>query len=230
MKKKLDKKQYVKNLFDNISGKYDFLNHFLSVGIDFYWRKKSLKLTKISIDAIMLDVACGTGDFSIAASKIGVAKIIGADLSRNMLKLFNSKAEWSRGKLAQSIAEFLPFKNQTFTNITVAFGVRNFYNIPMGFNEFYRILKKNGKVTVLEFSLPKNLIIKGLYNFYFNHILPTIGKLISKDNEAYTYLPKSVNKFDAEIDVKQLLSNVGFKNIENHSLTFGLVQVVIAEK
>ncbi len=230
MNSNTQKKKQVKRIFDNISRKYDFLNHFLSAGIDYYWRKKALKLTNISSDAELLDVACGTGDFSISASNFGVTKIIGADLSKNMMDIFNNKVSWSNGKLVQSVAEFLPLKDETFTNITVAFGVRNFYDISMGFNEFKRVLKKNGKVTILEFRLPTNFIIKILYDFYFNKILPTLGKMISKDNEAYTYLPNSVNEFDAEINLNELLQNVGFENVKNHSLTLGLVQVVIAEK
>ncbi|MFZ1290729.1 MAG: bifunctional demethylmenaquinone methyltransferase/2-methoxy-6-polyprenyl-1,4-benzoquinol methylase UbiE [Melioribacteraceae bacterium] len=226
----IEKKQQVKRIFDSISPKYDFLNHFLSVGIDFYWRKKALKLTKISSDAKLLDIACGTGDFSIAANKIGVTKITGVDLSKNMLSFFTEKAEWSKGKLVQSVAESIPIKNEMFTNITVAFGVRNFYDIKKGFEEFFRVLQKNGKVTILEFRLPKNFIIKNLYQFYFHKILPFIGKIISKDNEAYTYLPESVNIFDSKIDLEKFLHEVGFRNIEKFSLTFGIVQVVIAEK
>jgi len=230
MNTNIQKKKQVKRIFDDISGRYDFLNHFLSVGIDFYWRKKALKLTKISRKAVLLDVACGTGDFSISAKNFGVQNIFGADFSKNMMDVFNAKVSWSNGRLVQSVAEYLPVKNDVFTNITVAFGVRNFYDIKMGFSEFNRVLKKNGKVTVLEFRLPTNLIIKTLYNFYFNKILPTLGKIISKDNEAYTYLPESVNKFDLEIDLEKLLLDAGFQKVENYSLTLGLVQVVIAEK
>jgi len=230
MSTNFQKKKQVKRIFDDISRKYDFLNHFLSAGIDFYWRKKALKLTKISRKAVLLDVACGTGDFSISAKKSGIKNIFGADFSKNMMDVFNAKASWSNGRLVQSVAEYLPVKNDVFTNITVAFGVRNFYDIKMGFSEFNRVLKKNGKVTVLEFRLPTNLIIKTLYNFYFNKILPTLGKIISKDNEAYTYLPESVNKFDSEIDLEKLLLDAGFKKVENYSLTLGLVQVVIAKK
>lgn len=225
-----DKKTKVKRIFDAISQRYDFLNHFLSAGIDFYWRKKSLQLTQIDESAILLDVACGTGDFAISAGKLGVSQIYGADLSINMMKYFNEKREWSKGKLVQSVAEFLPFKNNSFTNITVAFGVRNFYDILEGFKSFFRVLKLNGKVTILEFKLPENKIIKNLYSFYFNKILPKIGKIISKDKEAYTYLPESVNEFDEKIDIPALLSRAGFVNIKTYSLTFGIVQVVVAEK
>lgn len=226
----MDKKNQVKRIFDSISGQYDFLNHFLSAGIDYYWRKKSLKLTKIESSAVLLDVACGTGDFAIAAKKMGVSKVYGADLSFNMMKLFNEKTDWSKGNLVQAVAEYLPFKDDMFSNITVAFGVRNFYDILEGFKSFHRILSLEGKVTVLEFRLPKKGLIRGLYNFYFNNILPKIGRLISKDNEAYTYLPESVNEFDEKINLPELLAKAGFVNIETYSLTFGIVQVVIAQK
>lgn len=226
----MDKKNQVKRIFDSISPKYDFLNHFLSVGIDFYWRKKALKLTGINSNSVLLDVACGTGDFSIAARKMGITKIVGVDLSKNMLLYFHEKVTWSRGILVQSIAENIPLKDNSFTNITVAFGVRNFYDIKMGFESFYNVLKPNGKVTILEFRLPKNILVKQFYLFYFNKILPFIGKLVSKDNEAYTYLPESVNTFDAKIDLVEYLEKTNFRNIEKYTMTFGIVQVVIATK
>lgn len=226
----MDKKNQVKRIFDTISPKYDFLNHFLSAGIDFYWRKKALKLSNVNKETILLDVACGTGDFSIAAKKMGVSKIIGADLSKNMLNHFLEKVDWSKGNLVQTVAEAMPLKKESFTNITVAFGVRNFYDIKQGFESFYDVLKPEGKVTILEFRLPKNFFIKNLYLFYFNKILPFVGKLVSKDSEAYTYLPESVNTFDAKVDLEQLLKETNFRNIEKHSMTFGIVQVVIATK
>jgi demethylmenaquinone methyltransferase/2-methoxy-6-polyprenyl-1,4-benzoquinol methylase len=226
----MDKKKQVKRIFDAISPRYDFLNHLLSIGFDLYWRKKAITLSNLNVDSYLLDVACGTGDFSIAAKKFGVKKIIGIDLSKQMLRFFNKKVEWSRGNLLQSVAENIPIKKDTFTNITVAFGVRNFYDIKKGFESFYDVLKKNGKVTILEFRLPKNNIIKKFYLLYFNRILPVIGKLISKDKEAYNYLPESVNSFDTNIDLAKILEETQFQNINKYSLTMGIVQVVIAEK
>ncbi len=226
----MNKQKQVRRIFDSISYRYDFLNHLLSGGIDFYWRKKALNLSGINNETILLDVACGTGDFAIAAKKMGVQKIIGADLSLNMLKLFNQKTDWSKGNLVETVAEEIPFKNNSFTNITVAFGVRNFYNIPDGFNSFHRILKKNGKATVLEFRLPSNKIIKAFYLFYFKKILPFIGNLISKDKEAYTYLPESVDEFDAKVDLKKLLLEAGFSKVTVKQATFGIVQIAVAEK
>ncbi|MBX2975377.1 MAG: ubiquinone/menaquinone biosynthesis methyltransferase [Ignavibacteriaceae bacterium] len=217
-------------MFDSIAHKYDFLNHFLSAGIDIYWRRKALRLTKLSSDAFLLDVACGTGDFAIEARKFGVNKIIGADFSFNMLKLFNKKSRWINGMNIQVAAEFLPIKNNQVTNITVAFGVRNFYDIQLAFHSFNRVLSKNGKVTILEFSMPKNIFVKLLYRLYFHSILPLIGKIISKDKSAYTYLPESVEDFDKNVDLEKLLSTAGFRKVEKHFLTFGLVQVVIAAK
>ena len=225
-----EKKEKVQKLFDNISYRYDFLNHFLSLGIDFYWRKKSLKLAKVESNNRLLDVACGTGDFSIAAKKFGITSIVGADLSFNMLKLFSEKEKSIHGKLAQSVAERLPFKNNKFDLITVAFGVRNFYDIPQGFSEFHRVLSDGGKTIVLEFRLPSNKLIKSVYLFYFNRILPALGRFISKDKEAYQYLPDSVREFDSAVNLIEIFKSSGFKDVEKHSLTFGLVQVVIARK
>ncbi|MCX6151895.1 MAG: bifunctional demethylmenaquinone methyltransferase/2-methoxy-6-polyprenyl-1,4-benzoquinol methylase UbiE [Ignavibacteriales bacterium] len=226
----MEKRNQVKRIFDTIAHRYDLLNHLLSFGTDIYWRNKALKLTKLNSNSVLLDVACGTGDFAITAKKLGVKNIFGADLSIQMLKLFNKKANWIRGNSIQMVAEFPPFKEKSFTNITVAFGVRNFYDIPKAFNSFVKILKPNGKLTILEFRLPKHKLFKVLYRFYFNKILPLIGRIISKDNEAYTYLPESVNEFDEKIKLQDLLRSAGFQTVEVHPLTFGIVQVVIATK
>ncbi|MEG8946054.1 bifunctional demethylmenaquinone methyltransferase/2-methoxy-6-polyprenyl-1,4-benzoquinol methylase UbiE [Rosettibacter firmus] len=224
------KKNKVKRIFDAISHRYDFLNHLLSFGVDYYWRKKAIKLSRLNSESILLDVACGTGDFAIKAKESGVKNIFGADFSINMLKLFKEKAKWSHGRLVQCSAENLPFKEGTFTNIIVAFGVRNFYDIRESFISFYRTLKSNGCLTILEFSLPSNPVIKKIYLFYFNNLLPFIGKIISKDKEAYRYLPESVGDFENKIDLVKLLKDCGFNNIEKYYLTFRLVQVVIATK
>ena len=230
IKKQMEKKKQVRRIFDSISKRYDFLNHFLSGGIDFYWRKKALKLSQINSGTKLLDVACGTGDFAISAHKMGINSIIGVDLSLNMLKLFDKKVNWSKGKLVESVAEAMPFKDSSFTHITVAFGVRNFYDILEGFRSFHRVLSSNGKVTVLEFRLPSNIVVRKFYLFYFKNILPFIGKLVSKDKEAYTYLPESVDDFDAKVDLRELLLEAGFKSVLINELSFGIVQVAVAEK
>jgi len=225
-----DKKNKVKNIFDDISGKYDLLNHLLSFGIDKRWRKKALRLTGLNKNSFLLDVACGTGDVAIEAKKLGVEKIIGADFSHNMLSLFNKKSKWIIGNNVQMVAEQMPFKDNTFTNITVAFGIRNFYNIQEGFNSFYRVLKPNGKATIIEFRMPKNKFFASLYRFYFKKILPIIGGLISGNKSAYTYLPESVEEFDMKVDLVKLLQNAGFRKIDVYHFTFGIVQTLIAEK
>ena len=225
-----EKKTQVKKMFDNIAGRYDFLNHFLSFGLDFYWRKKALQLTGLNPKTILLDIACGTGDVAIQAKKMGVQKIYGADFSLNMLRLFDKKSPWIDGHLVQMIAENIPIKDESFTNITVAFGVRNFYDIQEGFNSFYRVLKPNGKATVIEFRMPSNKIIKSVYRFYFKNILPVLGGIISGDKAAYTYLPDSVEEFDQNINLYKLLKNSGFGKIKKYNFTLGTVQVLIAQK
>ncbi len=225
-----DKKANVKRMFDSIAFRYDFLNHLLSFGTDIYWRKKALKLTGIKKDAVLLDVACGTGDFAITAKTMGVNTIFGGDFSFNMLELFGKKSDWIKGKNFQMTAEKMPVKNESVTNIIVAFGVRNFYDIQEGFNSFYNILKRNGKATILEFRLPGNPFLKVLYKFYFKNILPVIGGIISGDRAAYNYLPSSVEEFDENINLPELLKNSGFNKIEKYNLTFGTVQLIIATK
>jgi len=226
----IEKKRKVKTIFDSIAFRYDFLNHLLSFGVDKYWRRKALKLTKVSSESILLDVACGTGDVAIEAYKQEVRKIVGADFSHNMLRLFAKKSEWINGKVVQTTAEQMPFRDSTFTNITVAFGVRNFYNIKEGFRSFHSVLKSSGMATIIEFQMPDNKIFKALYKFYFKRILPFIGSIISKNKTAYQYLPESVEEFDEKISLVDLLEEAGFKNVTKYILTFGIVQVVIAEK
>jgi demethylmenaquinone methyltransferase/2-methoxy-6-polyprenyl-1,4-benzoquinol methylase len=224
------KKQQVKIIFDSIAYRYDFLNHLLSFGFDYYWRKKALKLSGLDKNSILLDIACGTGDVSIEARKQGVEKIFGADFSFNMLELFSKKSPWIKGRSMQMVAECIPFKQSSVTNITVAFGVRNFYDIQEGFNSFHYVLAPGGKATIIEFRLPSNPIFKGLYKFYFKNILPLVGGIISGDREAYSYLPRSVEEFDEKIDMIDLLSKSGFKKIDKYNLTMGIVQVIVATK
>jgi len=187
-------------------------------------------MTHFPEEAVLLDVACGTGDFANEAYKRGMHNVFGADLSLPMLSLFDKKSIWVQGKLVQMVAEQIPFRAGSFTNVTVAFGVRNFYNIPEAFQQFYSILKPAGAVTILEFCMPKNPLIKALYRFYFKNILPLLGRIISGDPGAYTYLPESVEEFDTKIDLVSLLKSAGFASVKRKDLTFGLVQVVVAQK
>lgn len=225
-----NKKTQVKNIFDSIAQRYDFLNHLLSFGTDVYWRKKALKLTQLNENSIVLDVACGTGDFAIEAKKHEIKEIFGADFSFNMLKLFAEKDDRMKGKTIQMVAESLPIKTESVSNITVAFGVRNFYDIQKAFDNFFYSLKKGGKATILEFRMPSNKFFKFIYKTYFTRILPTLGGIISGDKEAYKYLPKSVEEFDEKIDLERLFKNSGFAKVESYNLTLGIVQVVIGIK
>lgn len=224
------KKEEVKKIFDSIAWRYDFLNHLLSFGMDIYWRRKALELSELTPDGILLDVACGTGDVAIEARKQGVRNIFGADFSFNMLKLFEKKSTWIKSRMLQMVAENIPLKDDSVTNIAVAFGVRNFYDIQAGFDSFYRILKNGGKATIIEFRLPSNPVFKSLYKFYFKKVLPGVGGIISGDQEAYKYLPRSVEEFDEKINMTELLKNSGFKRIDIYPMTMGIVQIVIATK
>lgn len=228
------KKEQVATMFNNISKKYDFLNHFLSLGIDILWRKKAIKLLKPHQPKVMLDIATGTGDFALEALSLKPTKIIGIDISEGMLAVGKDKI---KAKGVDSIidlqlgdSENLPFDNDYFDAYTVGFGVRNFENLEKGLTEMFRVLKPNGKAVILEFSKPKKFPIKQVYNFYFNNILPGIGKLVSKDNAAYTYLPESVNAFPEGEEFVQILSKLGYKEIKNMPLMFGIASIYYASK
>lgn len=222
------KRDRVQKMFNSIAGSYDFLNHALSMGVDYYWRHKALKLVGMKPEAKVLDVACGTGDFSIAARRTGIKDIYGCDLSGNMLSIYRAKDPQMDGRLIETVAERFPFKDSIFDNIIVAFGVRNFHNIPKALLEFRRVLKPGGVSCILEFSMPKNRIFSALYSFYFKRILPLAGKAVSGDTEAYSYLPQSVEEFDREVNLELLLKNAGFASVKKYSLSFGIVQILLA--
>ncbi len=228
------KKEQVALMFNNIASHYDFLNHFLSLGIDILWRKKAIRLLKSAQPKHILDIATGTGDFALEALSLNPDKIIGVDVSEGMLALGKEKIK--KRKLENKIefifgdSENLPFESNTFDAITVAFGVRNFENLEKGLSDMYRVLKPGGTVVVLEFSKPKQFPVKQLYNFYFKNILPLMGKLISKDNSAYTYLPESVNAFPDGDSFLSILKNTGFKDTRWISLTLGVASIYIGKK
>ena len=228
------KKEQVAMMFDNISGKYDFLNHFLSLGIDIVWRKKAIRMLKNDRTDHILDVATGTGDFAIEALKLNPEKIIGIDISRGMLEVGRNKINklnlQSRIELQYGDSENLPFEDNKFDAVIVAFGVRNFENLESGLKEIFRVLKMGGKVVILEFSVPEVFPLKQLFNFYFNTVLPQIGRYVSKDNEAYSYLPESVNAFPRGNDFVYLLKNVGFKKASCNQLTFGISSIYTGQK
>lgn len=228
------KKQQVEQMFDHIAPKYDFLNHFLSLGIDRLWRKTAIRILSGYKSDYILDVATGTGDFAIAASKLKPVKIVGYDISAQMLTVGKNKVK--RLGLEQMIefqkgdSEAMPFGTEQFDAITVAFGVRNFENLANGLNEFYRVLKADGVVIILEFSKPKHFPMKQLYLFYFFKILPFIGRMVSKDSSAYSYLPESVMAFPDDQKFLSILQNAGFLRSKQKRLSFGIATIYIAQK
>lgn len=220
------KSEQVADLFDSIAQTYDFLNHFLSGGVDFYWRWRAIRLLNNPKPKCLLDVACGTADFSIAAVKYGIETIYGIDIAEKMLSIGNNKIQ-KKGyaehiKLEMGNAESIRFDSEFFDAAIVAFGVRNFENLEKGLSEILRVLKPNGSILVLEFSKPNSFPSKQIYFFYFKFVLPLIGKFISKHNEAYNYLPDTVMNFPEGEIFLNILNNVGFKNTRQHRMTFGI--------
>lgn len=231
----LSKKEQVEDMFDSISPKYDFLNHFLSFGIDHVWRKKAINLLKSSQPKTILDVATGTGDLAFAASKrLRPDKIIGIDISNGMLEIgrkkildkgLNDTIEFVKGD-----SEFLPFGDNQFDAVMVSFGVRNFENLHNGLCEIFRVLKKGGSFVVLEFSKPKNFPIKQFYRFYSRFLLPKLGGIISKDQSAYHYLPASVAVFPEGNDFVKELNVIGFTQISSIRLSGGIATIYYSKK
>jgi len=229
-----NKREKVENMFDSIADKYDFLNHFLSFGVDYYWRNKVLKIIKSRKPKSILDIATGTGDLAILASKVKPEKIVGIDISQNMLNVgiekVNKKGLEKLITLQQEDSEDLSFDDNTFDLAMAAFGVRNFQNLEKGLGEIRRVLKPGGILIVLEFSQPRSFPMKQLYGFYSNNILPTFGRIISNDASAYTYLPESVKRFPAFEDFTKIMENVGFNKTTYESLTSGISSIYIGEK
>lgn len=230
-----DKKQQVADMFNNISGTYDFLNHFMSLGIDIVWRKKAIRALKPASPQFLLDVATGTGDFALEAIKILQPKnIIGVDISQGMLDVAKEKIAkkglQDQFEVTLGDSENLPFANDTFDAVTVAFGVRNFENLEKGLAEIYRVLKPGGQAIVLEFSKPSRFPIKQLYHFYFNRITPLIGRVFSKDYRAYSYLPESVARFPDGKQFTGIMHRVGFGEALSRPQTFGICTIYVGTK
>ncbi len=219
----------VKAMFNAVAPRYDFLNRFLSMGCDSYWRKVAVNEFDSVGNKTILDVATGTADIAleIATRDPAPFKIIGMDFSQEMLKLGNAKIASKRLsqdiKLFPGSAENLPLRDKTFDGAITAFGVRNFTDAKLGVQEMHRVLKHEGKIVVLEFSFPKNRLFQMLYRFYFENILPLIGRLISGHKSAYSYLPASVATFPQGNAFKKMLEDSGFKNVVFKELTFGIV-------
>ena len=229
------KKQQVEQMFDNISGNYDGLNRVISMGTDVSWRKKVVQMAKDHQPETVLDIATGTGDLAIQIAEAANAKkIIGLDLSEGMLKVgrkkIMSKNLQTKIEMIQGDSEALPFDDNSFDVITVAFGVRNFETLELGLSEIYRVLKKGGLFIVLETSVPTKFPFKQGYKFYSSFILPTIGKLFSKDKEAYTYLSKSAAEFPYGEKFNNILKKIGFTNVVDFPQTFGVATIYVACK
>lgn len=229
------KKEQIRDMFDSIAPRYDALNHILSFGIDRGWRRKTIKRVCRENPGRILDLATGTGDMAIAlAGKCPEAMVTGADLSQNMLKIAGTKiaGKGLAGRISLRVAEAeaLPFAEAEFDAVTAAFGVRNFHDIPAGLKEMYRVLKPGGKMYVLEFSTPRSKIFGGLYRFYFHRVLPFIGGLVSKDKNAYKYLPGSVDEFPGPEIFSGMVLDAGFAECDKISLTGGVAYIYIGTK
>lgn len=230
-----DKKGQISKMFNSIAPYYDFLNRLLSLGIDRSWRRKAIEELKAANPKVVLDVATGTADLAIEVSKqVDAEKIVGIDISVEMLEFGKKKLEkLSLSKLIELMegdSENLPFEDNTFDAVTVAFGVRNFENLDKGLKEIRRVLKKDGKLVVLEFSRPTFFPIKQLFNFYFKYILPFIGKMTSKDPKAYKYLYESVQAFPDGTDFIEVLSKNNYNSNTWTPLTLGICSIYTAQK
>ena len=222
-------------MFDGIALKYDFLNHFFSLHIDKIWRRKAVnELRGRPLDHV-LDVATGTADLALTIQKrLHPGHITGVDISEGMLSIGRQKIE--KKGLEQQISlhygdsEALPFADYMFDAVTVAFGVRNFEHLEKGLDEMFRVLKTGGKLVVLEFSIPQNRIFRSIFHLYFFRILPLVGRAVSKDAHAYTYLPISVQSFPHGVDFKKRLENCGLENVTVRPLTFGIASIYTGVK
>ncbi|MFA7491373.1 MAG: bifunctional demethylmenaquinone methyltransferase/2-methoxy-6-polyprenyl-1,4-benzoquinol methylase UbiE [Mariniphaga sp.] len=221
-------------MFDNISPRYDLLNHLLSANIDKLWRRKAVNRLRKFHPAHILDIATGTADFAIAASRISPEKITGVDLSEGMLKMGREKVK-RKGlssiiSLQKADSEKLPFEDNKFDAAIVGFGVRNFEHPDTGLSEIYRVLRKGGVLIILEFSKPRNKLIRSIYFFYFTRVLPFWGKLLSRDDRAYTYLPESVMEFPDGENFTGLLEKAGFSACKASPQTMGIATIYEAQK
>ena len=230
------KKEQVEQMFDNIAPTYDKLNHIMSLNIDRMWRRRVMRIVRRSKAHKIMDVATGTGDLAIAmAKRVDRTQILGVDLSEEMLAVARRKVEKQgleeRIMLEKGDAENLTMvTTESIDAATVAFGVRNFENIERGLSEIYRTLKPGGKLVVLEFSMPKNRLVRWVYSQYAHRLLPRIGGMISKDKQAYTYLPGSVEEFPSPERFAEILRGVGFKSVKTRSQSFGIAYIYDATK
>ena len=228
------KKEEVAEMFDNISKRYDFLNHFLSLGIDKLWRRKAVRQLKDLRPKRILDLETGTGDFAIAALKLNPDEVVGVDISQGMLDMGIQKMK-KRGhdkivKMQLADSEKLPFEDASFDALTVGFGVRNYENLEKGLSDMLRILRPGGKAVILEFSKPKKFPIKQVFGFYSKRVIPFLGKLISKDKRAYAYLPESVEAFPEGTDFETIMTKLGYKEVNSILLSGGIATIYMGLK
>ena len=230
----LGKKEQVAQMFDAISGNYDGLNRVISFGTDIKWRKKVLAIIKSKNPTSVLDIATGTGDLAILMSESGASKIVGLDISAGMLEVGRKKI--TEKKLSNKIemilgdSEKMPFEDNSFDAITVAFGVRNFETLEKGLAEILRVLKPNGIFVILETSVPEKFPFKQGYQFYSKNILPLIGRIFSKDDSAYQYLSESASVFPYGEALNNILRKIGFIDVESNPQTFGVATIYAASK
>jgi demethylmenaquinone methyltransferase/2-methoxy-6-polyprenyl-1,4-benzoquinol methylase len=228
------KKEEVAQMFDNISAKYDFLNHFLSLGIDKIWRKKAVNMLSDINPSRILDIATGTGDFAIQSMTLLPEEVIGVDISEGMLE--KGREKMIKRKIDHIISmrsgdsEDLPFEDNYFDALTVGFGVRNFQNLELGLAEMLRVVRTGGKLVILEFSKPKRFPVKQYYAFHSKYIIPFFGKTISKDASAYTYLPESVAAFPEGQDFQDILVKLGYKNVGAKLVAGGIATIYFGTK
>lgn len=223
------KKEEVAEMFNNISKRYDFLNHFLSLGIDKIWRKKAVRLLREVKPERILDIATGTGDFAIALLKLQPKEIVGMDISKGMLEVGRTKMKKKGvdGIISMQLgdSENLPFEDGHFDALTVGFGVRNYENLEKGLGEMLRVLRVGGKAVILEFSKPKKFPVKQAFGFYSKYLIPFFGKRISKDSKAYAYLPESVAAFPEGADFEAILTKLGYRNVQSKLVSGGIATI-----
>lgn len=235
----MPKKEKIREMFDNIATDYDKLNHIMSLDVDKSWRRKAIRRV-MECDAAgrelkVLDIACGTGDFSIAMAKsVPSAHITGLDISEGMLAVMKEKVY--AGKLDDRISimtgdgENLPFEDDSFDCVTIAFGIRNFESKEKGLREMLRVLKPGGRLVVLELSMPENPFVRWCFSLYFLHVTPSVGGRISGDKAAYRYLPASVVNFPKKEEFLAMMSSCGFRNIAHKAFTFGICRMYLGVK
>ena len=232
----MPKKEKIREMFDGIAPSYDRLNHLLSLHVDKWWRRYALKEIVDGSQQQILDVACGTGDstIAIAAAAAPGSRVTGVDISEGMMALVMRKAAHEgvhdRIRLQLADGENLPFEAGRFHRVSCAFGIRNFEHKELGLKEFHRVLKPGGKAVILELSVPQNALVRRFYELYFTHLLPWIGGALSGDKAAYRYLPASVHAFPAPARFCTMMADAGFRCVRHKSLTLGLCRLYIGEK